>query len=494
MINIKITKVILSLIIISETMSALGYFLPPINTIGFLIVFIATLILSFKKLEYGVYLSLGELFIGSMGKMFYLEVNGVSLSIRIAIWAAVMLVWLIKTIIIFVNSKKLSIAVIASKHWKYYLFFFFFILLGCINGFIHKNNLSNIFFDFNGWLFFAYVFPWYDVLSSSRRKEVLENIIAIFIVCCFWLSIKTLFLLFLFSHKTTISIYGLYYWMRKNQLGEITQMKSDFFRIFIQSQIYVLCGFFFVMSSAIKNKINYKILLLNSLFISVILISFSRSFWVGAFFGGLILIFFCWQSFGKNYKKYISYFIFAVASVIISILVIVAVVKIPLPGSNGGQYSLNLLTERASQVSGEDGASSRWSLLPELWKKISKSPLIGLGYGTTVTYKSSDPRVLSLNPNGLYTTFAFEWGWLDIWLKIGLIGLIIYLALSFVIIKDCWTKIVDGQQLDWLYRGAILSIAAIFAVSFFSPYTNHPLGIGFLILIGAISNSNKESN
>ena len=54
---------------------------------------------------------------------------------------------------------------------------------------------------------------------------------------------------------------------------------------------------------------------------------------------------------------------------------------------------------------------------------------MGRGFGATVTYQTRDPRILADNGSGEYTTYAFEWGWLDIWLKLGIFGLAAYFLL-----------------------------------------------------------------
>jgi O-antigen ligase len=118
-------------------------------------------------------------------------------------------------------------------------------------------------------------------------------------------------------------------------------------------------------------------------------------------------------------------------------------------------------------------------------EKIGDSPMLGSGFGATVTYKTEDPRILGSNPTGKYTTYAFEWGWLDIWLKLGLFGLLSYGALLAAVARAGFTA---GPEGDDAMIGAAFAIglAVISAVSFFSPYSNHPLGIGYLIIAGII--------
>jgi O-antigen ligase len=84
-----------------------------------------------------------------------------------------------------------------------------------------------------------------------------------------------------------------------------------------------------------------------------------------------------------------------------------------------------------------------------------------------------------LSPDGQFTTYAFEWGYLDILLKIGLAGLVVYLLLIVKIWRSGWSL---GREGDFMPFGLLLGIAALLATNFFSPYLNHPLGIGYLLL------------
>ncbi len=518
--NRKFT-LILAFIFLAELFSLFGYLLSDFNKIGFFIIVLLTIIASLIKLEYGLWILFAELFIGSKGYLFFFEQDGLIISIRIALWLIVMSVWFGKAVIRGETSLKE-----VSPLRSYFIILFVFIIWGIINGFLNHNEFNNIFFDFNGWLYFTLIFPVYSVFASkppSGSKSHSVALMQIFTASIIWLSAKTFFLLFAFSHNMIGMTSELYRWVRVSGVGEITQMQGGFYRIFFQSHIFVLIGFFvFLMfivneiksvnrqsplretltrqrikeaelpigSSASKKLITYYLLLITILF-STILISFSRSFWAGLIVGLLFYYFIILLFYKIGWKKFIITNAILLCAGIFSVGLIAAVVKFPYPQPIGGFATTELLSGRASQITGEAGVSSRWTLLPKLWNEIKRAPILGQGFGATVTYKSSDPRVLQSSPIGEYTTYAFEWGWLDIWLKLGFFGIIAYLMLLG---KICIIGLRHNTQ-NKIISGLTLGLVVIAVVSVFSPYMNHPLGIGYLILVSVmILNKSKILN
>jgi len=491
-----------------------GYLLPDFNKIAFFVIVSLTLILSLQKLEYGVWIVLAELFIGSKGYLFFFEYDGLIVSIRIALWLVVMAVWMGKVVSACVTNRKGSASLreaeplrfFRSSYFSYFLILFIFIAWGVVNGILRHNEFSNIFFDFNGWLYFTLVFPVYHVIKShrcvsvrdaSRASRTLCPVLQIFTAAIIWLSVKTFFLLFIFSHNMNSIVSEVYRWVRVSGMGEITQMQGGFYRIFFQSHIFVLVGFFIFLIIAINRITNYELRIMNKFqiinyaiicfLLSVILITFSRSFWVGCIFGlfSCFLVFLFYYKIGWN--KLLKITGVLIACGMVSFAIIAAIVKFPYPSPAGGFSTSELLSERASKVTGESALSSRWALLPKLWDEIKKAPIMGQGFGAAVTYQSSDPRVLRTSPTGEYTTYAFEWGWLDIWLKLGLFGALAYLTLIVKIFSDFKFNAADLSSFErQIMFGLTIGLAAFVVVSIFSPYMNHPLGIGYLILVSAI--------
>ena len=480
----KIFKITLFSIIVLEFFSLYAFVYPILNKAFFVLILAAVLYLSWKNLSYGVYAVLAELIIASKGYLFSWEIGGKSLSIRIGIFLAVMAVWLIKVIISSRKKRKMDIKFLKSKFFPYFLALFILMVWGVFSGIINGNNLGNIFLDSNGWLYFAIIFPLFDAIKRENFKELFSVILA----AATALVIKTLLIFFIFSHSVTYIMPGLYRWIRVTGVGEITDMSFGFYRVFFQSHIYAALGFFILLPLIGEKfvhkkeslKYNIKILTFIISLAAIIIISFSRSFWVGTaaalliYFAGLLILF-------KEKIKFL--FIRGIVIVTIfltAILSIVILVKIPLPGTGGAVDLSSALNERTTNLS-EAAVGSRWNLIGPLWREIKVNPVFGSGFGRTVTYKTEDPRALENNPNGEYTTYAFEWGYFDIWLKLGVVGLAAYLLLIFKLLKAGW-KLKENN----LFLGSILSIIALAIIHFFTPYLNHPLGIGYLALMAVI--------
>jgi len=510
-INPEKISAILILILFAEIFSLFGYFIPALEPIIFGALIILTLALSVKDLKLGIFILLTELFIGSKGYLFFLDFSGKTVSIRVALFGVVMGVWVMKKIISLAKEKKLVINHQAFKENIDLLVFFALIAMGLLNGLYNQNGLGNIFYDFNGWLYFLIALPLLDTFKKTDLKTI-QNI---FIASAISIAAKTFLFLYIFSHFSAWDIYPYYRWIRDTGVGEITLMPNGFYRIFFQSQIFALAGIFILLASLLPKlsavlsekkagflsatksvfKENGLLLSIVCFPLSVILVSFSRSYFAGLAGGMALIILLVVFSFG--WKMFLKIFPVLAAIGVGSLLIIFIVAKFPFPKAIADFNALSL-ADRATEISGEAGASSRWALLPPLWEKIKSAPIFGRGFGATVTYKSSDPRILETSPNGIYTTYAFEWGWLDIWLKIGLFGLFAYLILILRVTLQAFRSLksqsAEYEKYKFINLGITIGLLSICGVSVFSPYMNHPLGIGYLILALTFMSLSQEDN
>ncbi len=480
--KIKFQKILIILFsfMALELFSYLALIFPLLNYFIFITLFLACLIFSFYRLEYAILIVLAEVFIGSMGHMFVLPVASFIISIRMALWLAIMIPFTLRFAWQLIKNKSASQYLQSLKSFKagkYFIFLAAFALISLINAYFRGNELNLIYSDFNSWLYFLLILPIVCVYNF-KDKKIFNNLKILFLSAVVWTGLKTLILLFIFTHNLIIAP-EIYFWLRKTLMGEMTATLSGWPRIFIQGQIFsgvALLIIFWLQIKKHKNRFFVKslALFLSALFASTILISFSRSFWVAIIIAlGLSLaLIWIYYSFKKSVRAALWISLSFIGAFIL--LYLVAIFPYPTPGQFNADF-----VGRVSN-GGESALTSRWSLLPVLTKEIYQEPFFGQGFGATITYKSSDPRVLENNPNGDYTTYAFEWGYLDLWLKIGLLGLITYLIFIGYLIK---MAIFYGHKNDdFLLFGLAAGIVFLAATNLFTPYLNHPLGIVILLL------------
>ena len=460
-------------IILLELISLAGYLVPTINLLAFVVICLAFLIIAFKDLHLALWLVLLELIIGSKGYLFSGDILGTQLAIRIALWIILMSVWFLREIQHYWQDRKLS------WPFSYYRYFWLalavFLTYGLAWGILKHNDPSNIFLDFNNWLYLLIVLPAYRLLNQENYKQYWPLLMA----GLSWLVLKTLLLLFAFSHNLFLANTEIYRWVRDTGIAEVTEMQSGFYRIFMQSHIYVILawlGIILLVSWLIKKKQTSRYWLLALVALgAVVVISLSRSFWAGLVVGLLVYwplsLFYFKLNWQQIIKTNISWFV----ALLVGFVLIFGIVVFPYPKPWLDVSMLGLLSDR-TDIMNEAGAASRWSLLPELWGGITINPLSGQGFGATLTYQTDDPRIRQSSVDGSYTTYAFEWGWLDIWFKLGVLGWLAYLVFLGKLIWDGFKT----KQLLGVYLSS--SLIVLTAIHFFTPYLNHPLGLGYLAI------------
>lgn len=468
--------------IIFDGLSFLAYQNNFTHIVLFLLLALIVLIAAWYKLEYGLYIMLGELFIGSQGHLLSLDTPILNFSLRMVIFLMVILIWLGKIL----SGRELDFFSRKNKFLIIYCLLFIAILAGALNGLLN-NSWNNAFFDLNGWIFFLAAPIFFSIINSEK---IVKNILAILFSAVCFISVKTLIVLVVFAHPGLVNISIFYNWLRDSRMGEITYVIGSFYRIFFQAQIYALIGFFisFVLllqkDKLLLLKPTVYFLRLTVLLSSTALIAcLSRSFWVGWLGGFFILL-------GALAYKY-QYGIAKIFKIVVAVI-IVAVLEIGFLYVITNNLSNNLIKNRLENVTEEAAGMSRLSQFKPLWSSVSRHWLLGAGFGKTVTYYSRDPRILAKSPTGYYETYAFEWGYLDIWLKIGFFGLMIYLFLYYAVVKE-GLKIL-AKQSQVVILAFLISLISLLITSIFSPYLNHPLGIGFLLLLSAYINYYSKQN
>ena len=480
---------ILSIIMV-EILSFFAWALPGFGNIAYFVILAFVLILSMDDLRYGAAIVLAELIIGSHGYLFSFGPSDISVSLRLGIFLVLMTVALLRI----VQDKRVNFYY-SQLFWPW-LGLVVIVAFAFIRGLLIGNGFSNTFFDMNAFMFLGLALPLWQAFISAEDMRILLRISLAAVIMSL---VKVYFLVYIFSHKFWWMLEETYRWVRDTRIGEVTQITDTFFRVFFQSQIFTIIAFFVLLlifsamlrankfKDLIKNPLAISTFLLTSALFSSILISFSRSYWVGVLAATICLPFVLWIAHKNPLRKIFSNVIVGALVTVVSLVIVTAVVLFPYPSIDGDFSPGSLLSKRALTFRGEAGVSSRWQLLPPLWQAVQDNLIYGSGFGKTVTYITQDPRILAQSPTGEYTTFAFEWGYLDLWLKLGLIGLLAYAIFVFLIIKLSIQLIRIHRQAPVEYQettiaiGLLLGGITVLATHTFSPYLNHPLGIGYLL-------------
>lgn len=466
-----------------EVLSFLGWTFPHVEPLLFVAVTVAALVITVIKLEYGLLCVLAELFVGSFGYLFWFPLDGETrLPIRLSLFIIVLAVWAIKAL----RDKEMRPNVKPFAVW--YSLIGLSILLGIIVGIARGNAWPHVFFDANGYLFFAALPVFVAVLRSPEAQKRALTVLGAAVIV---IAIKTIMLLFVFSHQYTELVYALYRWVRDTRVGEITLLSDNYYRIFFQSDIWILVGLLLFslrafagsFKSVRERALSWLLALCGVL---PIMASLSRSILIGAVVSLVSLLFFARISLKLNIVRVTSFAGSFVILALASGAILYTAVNFP---HVTGVPVASLFGERLA--SADDAAlRSRWELLPAMKQVILTHPLIGSGFGTEVTYQASDPRVVAANGTGIYTTFSFEWGYFDFWMKMGVLGLASFLGLLYALARNLYQSVKvhvasKDTQMALLHLALLVALIGIGVTHAFSPYLNHPLGISFLLFTTA---------
>ena len=217
---------------------------------------------------------------------------------------------------------------------------------------------------------------------------------------------------------------------------------------------------------------------------SILLISLSRSFWIGLTAGGLVLVVLFlirqqrnmagWQRF----KNGVGWTVLAGA---VGSVLLVLIILFPYPYRVGSADALSGLFSSRTTDAGDVAVSSRWKLLPPMVELIRQQPITGNGFGQEVQFQTDDPRVRAFSPEGWWSTYALEWGWFELWLKMGILGPLSFLFLLFFLVRGVREEL--NKEHVWMANAFVASLVMLYATHTFSPYLNHPLGLGFLLFL-----------
>lgn len=466
-----------------EVVSLATIFHPKANSAATIMVAFIVGLLAWKRPTLALAALLMELMIGSKGYLLQLGVWPDAISLRIVLFIVFLFGW--------------TVNVAQSGVWRglprlfrgriEWLLLFVLVGYATLRGVALGNEYMTA--DGNAWGFLLLLIPTLD-LASRMGDRLRRDVLPVLFIAPAWLAVKTLGLEYVFSHGYPSVSPGAYLWVRRTGVGEVTLITANAFRIFMQSYIFALPALFFGASwyFATHEKILKQKRIADAVALSalvVLAISLSRSMWIGAAAGMVTLL---WMYRTSTERGYAVKQLRAIGRLFVAglaaILIIFATLAFPIPRVDVA----SLATLFGSRLSTEDAAArSRWTLLPAVWEKIKRHPVLGSGFGATVTYMSSDPRLVAQS-GGVVTTYAFEWGWLEHWVKFGIGGLLVMLF----IIWRLGRRISRMDEPRWMVVAGIATVVGLAVTHVFTPYLNHPLGFGVLFVVEGFCQSARR--
>jgi len=358
-------------------------------------------------------------------------------------------------------------------------------LIGYFNG----HELQLIYSDFIPYLYLLYFFPLHELLKKQQFKNTAWKMLIASIIGNL---IFILFIFFTFSSEIFILQENFYYWYRQIALGKITDTGTGFFRVVLDEHLLLIPIAVLILSKMVKKVVLFSIpysppatpesssvlrwragllLTLYSLLLIILSTNITRIYMLALFIGWLFL-------FSKKYwGSWIKY------GALTGIIFLISFSSLNMIASKGSTLGFELLLSRLNSIaspSTELSSLSRMLLFPEIIEKIKENPILGSGLGDTITVYSP---ILEKQ----ITTSHFDWGYLEIFAEMGLVGLIIWLSLIlylFIAITrntsfSIYTPNTKYKNINYL----IIPFLSLLIINITSPALFHSLGIIFITFI-----------
>ncbi|HYE60295.1 MAG TPA: O-antigen ligase family protein [Candidatus Kapabacteria bacterium] len=412
---------------------------------GFLICLF--LFLAIRKPQFLSYLVLGEFFLHGAGHFF--EFFGISLRT----------IFLCLTILTFFLSPHLlrHQVLLSFSRLPFYSFllFSFCLFIAAGIGYANGHGLHVIIQDMLPYVFFLFYIPFCVWKKDTTFQDYIIRLTTAFIIGTTLFSLITFFI-----YATGVGTIqdGYYHWFRDVAMGKITDMGSDFYRIVLPEHIVFVPLLLVFASLFITNTRKYaKYMFVYTCILLVLAMNLSRTFYLALIPGFFTLLFF-YRSLWKQW-------------LIVGVVTVIGIgslfTLLHLSTSHFTSPGWDLLGIRLSSIARpekETSTSIRMMLIPDILHAIKKHPIVGTGLGSSLSFIhpiTKQPQV----------TTNFDWGYLELWTKLGFFGLLFYLLLLGSILRMIYVS--DQLLTPALFAGGI----AFLVMGIFGPALFHVFGI-----------------
>ena len=434
-----------------------------------------------KAAQFFILLFIAECTVGSSGRWLCIG----PLSIRILLF---IIAFVISAPVVIFKLKEVfsNFSVISTVCFG--LYFVLSLALGIKNG----NRPDFIASDVTTFMSLA-LFPAF-IAVMCNKKAINRAVNIVFYASCA-LSVAVLLLHVIMSFADKVFITSINSFLNQYSLGGFATLSTGIQRIYMRSQIFLQVAIIYgiwLLGKA-KGKLKLLVLALEGCLFCAVIISYTRGFWFGLAIAAAMLLFVSFK-YWKRYLKtaicmLLAFTVFAVSSGLLygGPFVAVEVVNrfnpnlIVISGIDGDTADIeDSLDNDDSSVSDEDiaAANVRQKSLVALKEEISKKRVLGHGLGKNLDGIRNDGRT--------------EYMYLDIILKMGIVGFALFTVVFFGFVAVQIYGYFKSNKLrslpyDWdspTVRNLFLTVGylSVAVTSFFNPFLNNPMGIMLLML------------
>ncbi len=332
---------------------------------------------------------------------------------------------------------------------------YLFVGIAFARGYFFGHSSKEIISDTIPYLFFLYYFPLKELLTSEKFKQTALNLLIAAIVGNL---IFVLFTFVLYSGNLFNLQDSYYHWFRDVANGKITGYDFNYYRIFLNEQLLLVPLLLWLVNKTIKKT--EKIYLFLSLCLLVILSVNITRIYILALAVGLLFLF--------NKTNWKRWLICSVCTLLLFFSSFTIIHTLASRGQSLGWEFFGLRLQSIAMPQIEDSSLSRMMLLPKILDRIKTHPILGNGSGDTVT-------VFSPIDKKNITTPQFDWGYLEIWDELGLLGLAAWLGL-----------IVYCFMLNTKNKAFVAALVALLVINITSPALFHVLGVLWISILLAM--------
>lgn len=386
--------------------------------------------------------------------------------------------------------------------------------LQAVLGYCRGNHRALLAGDLKGFAYFVAILPALCVLNTKKRVHLLMKVI----MYANALLAAAAFILLLMYNGNPKLFNRIAVWDIEHHITMFAAASSRVPRLFFKSTPYFLttCAFPIYFAIVEKKAVRFWLYpLMVGLSLFALLLSYTRSVYLAVLVALVFVIPVFWLALKKDGRKRFAAFI-GISLVACLLLVgtctmifrenyfAYALDRVGLTfhdeanqssaskpsGSTTQKPSTSDPTKENKPISDKlnqnfqnstlESDKTRAETTAELTKHIRSAPIFGHGLG-----KALETR------NGT----ANEYIYLDIWMKTGIIGLLLFLAPVGILLVKLVKKIREKSENAVLIAAWMTVLLGFMAFSWFNPYMNAALGILFLCCtIGVVCACDKETN